>query len=184
MDKDLLGVAKRHLSLLLAECDLEKLNDINNNFDCKYAYDAVSLEGKNKIPYEEVINLIKTGDILKYSEREKKEILNHHNTFKHVKKMVESNISLTEDRLKDLHEMLLLDIITGGTYRNVNIQIFGAKHQPPDNVKVYDRMKKLFDNLKLMEDGIEKAVYAHAQIAKIHPFLDGNGRLARLVMNY
>ena len=184
MDKDMLGVIKKHHEVLISESNKEKIEEINEQFSCRYAYDAVGLEGKNKIPYEEVSRLIQTGFSSQYSEREKKEILNHYMTFKRVEEMVESNIPLTEERIKDLHEMMVHGIIDGGVYRNVNIQIMSAKHQPPDYVKVYDRMKKLFDTLDNYDDGIVKAVYAHASIAKIHPFLDGNGRLARLVMNY
>ncbi|MFA7055860.1 MAG: Fic family protein, partial [Acholeplasmataceae bacterium] len=58
-------------------------------------------------------------------------------------------------------------------------------HQPPDYVKVYDRMNKFFKNMETFEgSSIEKAAYAHASIAKIHPFVDANGRLAKLVLNY
>jgi Fic family protein len=46
-------------------------------------------------------------------------------------------------------------------------------------------MKRYFFNLENHKGTpVEKAVYAHAELAKIHPFLDANGRLARLVMNY
>jgi len=76
-------------------------------------------------------------------------------------------------------------IFQGGCYRNVNINIFGATHQPPDHVKVYDRMAKFFRNLEQFEGTpLERATYAHASIAKIHPFVDANGRLAKLVLNY
>ena len=87
--------------------------------------------------------------------------------------------------LKDLHELLVDGIFQGGVYRNVNIQIIGATHQPPDYVKVYDRMAKVFRNLADFEGTpIERAVYINAAISKIHPFLDANGRVARLLMNY
>ena len=184
MDKDMLGVVKKHHSLLLAEVDQQKVLEVENQFEYRYSYDAVGMEGKNKIPYESVEQIIQTGHLSGYSEREKKEILNHYMTFKRIKELIENNQSLDEEKLKDLHEMLIHGIIDGGVYRNVNVQIFNAKHQPPDYVKVYDRMKKLFNTLDTLEDGVEKAVFAHASIAKIHPFLDGNGRLARLAMNY
>ena len=81
---------------------------------------------------------------------------------------------------------LLMVYFQGGVYRNVNINIFGATHQPPDYVKVYDRMAKFFNNLDQFEGTpLELATYAHASIAKIHPFVDANGRLAgKLVLNY
>ena len=98
---------------------------------------------------------------------------------------MKENKKFDEEKLKDIHEILVDGIFQGGVYRNVNINIFGATHQPPDYVKVYDRMAKFFRNLSEFEGTpLEKATYAHASIAKIHPFVDANGRLAKLVLNY
>ena len=58
-------------------------------------------------------------------------------------KLVSSRKVLTEDILKDLHEMLVSGIFLGGQYRKVNIQIKHSMHQPPDYVKVYDRMARI-----------------------------------------
>jgi Fic family protein len=82
--------------------------------------------------------------------------------------------------------MIVDGIFQGGVYRNVNIQMMGSTHQPTDHAKVYDRMHKLFSSLDTtsFENSLEEAVYIHATLAKIHPFLDGNGRLARIVLNY
>lgn len=185
MEKDLIEVQRLHLSNLMKEIDVNRFVETEDQFKVIYTYDAVSMEGNNKIPFEEVGKLLKHKKLPDFSERDQKEILNHYQAFDTVLKWVEEKKPLTEDALKDLHEILVRGIFQGGTYRNVNIQIYGATHQPPDNVKVYDRMAKYFDKLEHFEGNmIEKAVYAHAALAKIHPFLDGNGRLARLVMNY
>src|SRR5690606_11931416 len=60
-----------------------------------------------------------------------------------------------------------------------------SMHQPPDYVKVYDRMAKFFYDLEHFKGtALQKGAFAHATIFKIYPFLEGNGRLARLVLNY
>ncbi|HCZ23872.1 MAG TPA: Fic family protein, partial [Acholeplasmataceae bacterium] len=119
------------------------------------------------------------------SEREQKEILNHLKAFEYVIKEAKTQKPFNEEKLKDIHEILVEGIFQGGVYRNVNINIFGATHQPPDYVKVYDRMAKFFVNLEQFDGTpLELATYAHASIAKIHPFVDANGRLAKLVLNY
>jgi len=185
MDKDLLEVQRKNLSNLLKECDENKVLLEEEQFTYVYTYDAISMEGKNKIPFEDVKRLIKHKTLPEYSEREQKEVLNHVKAFEWVKKYAGENRDVTEDMLKDLHELLVDGIFQGGVYRNVNIQIIGATHQPPDYVKVYDRMAKVFRNLADFEGTpIERAVYINAAISKIHPFLDANGRVARLLMNY
>lgn len=93
---------------------------------------------------------------------------------------------LTEDFLKDLHARLVDGLVDGGgLYRNVNIKINGSQHTPCDYIKVYDRMKKYIYDVNNSDKGeLETVAYAHLQLAKIHPFLDGNGRLARLILDF
>ena len=184
MEKDLLEVERKHLSNVLKECDEKQVNDMEEKFALTYTYDAVGM-GENRIPYEDVKRLSQAKALLEYCEREQKEILNHLKAYQFVKKEAKSGKSFDEEKLKDIHEILVEGIFQGGCYRNVNINIFGATHQPPDHVKVYDRMAKFFRNLGQFEGTpLEIATYAHASIAKIHPFVDANGRLAKLVLNY
>ena len=92
---------------------------------------------------------------------------------------------LDENKLKDIHEILMDNLGVGGLYRNVDISVQGSNHTPPSHVKVYDRMKKYFDALNNDHGDIfEKIAFSHLQLVKIHPFLDGNGRCARLVLAF
>jgi|SRR5690554_473569 len=184
MEKDLLEVERKHLSNVTKECEEKQIKENDERFALAYTYDAVGM-GENRIPYEDVKRLSQAKALLEYSEREQKEILNHLKAYEFVKKEAMEGKTFDEEKLKDIHEILVEGIFQGGCYRNVNINIFGASHQPPDHVKVYDRMAKFFKNLNHFEGSpLEKATYAHASIAKIHPFVDANGRLAKLVLNY
>lgn len=185
MERGLLEAEKKHLLIALREASKEELQKIESAFELEQAYAAIGFEGKNHITRAEVERLIKARQLLDRSEREQKEVLNHVKAYEFVKKAVEEKQPLTEDFVKDLHQIILEDIMVGGLYRQVNIQLMGSTHQPPDHVKVYDRMKKFFMNLEEFEgDAIERACYVHLSISKIHPFVDGNGRLARLLMNF
>jgi Fic family protein len=186
MEKDILEVQRHHLHNVLEEREDQALNDIMKQFMAVYTYDAISMEGQNRIPFEDVKRLIDTKALLDYSEREQKEVLNQLKAFDYLNHLLAHEIPLTEELTKDIHEILVDGIFPGGVYRQVNIQIMGANHQPTDYAKVYDRMHKHFKTLNenQFDSSIEKAVYAHAGIAKIHPFVDGNGRLTRLILNY
>ncbi|MFA5526434.1 MAG: Fic family protein [Acholeplasmataceae bacterium] len=185
MEKDLLEVERKHLENVVKEREIEQLEEIEKKFALLYTYDAVGMVGQNRIPYEDVKRCSQAKALLEYSEREQKEILNHLKAFEFVMQEAKAKKPFNEEKMKDIHEILVEGIFQGGVYRNVNINIFGATHQPPDYIKVYDRMAKFFNNLENFEGSpLEIATYAHASIAKIHPFVDANGRLAKLVLNY
>ncbi len=185
MEKELLEIVRQHLSNVVKECEQQQIEEAEKKFALIYTYDAVGMEGHNRIPYEDVKRLSHAKALLEYSEREQKEILNHLKALEYVINEAKEGKPLNEEKLKDIHEILVEGIFQGGVYRNVNINIFGASHQPPDYVKVYDRMSKFFTNIDHFEGTVlEKASYAHASIAKIHPFVDANGRLAKLALNY
>ena len=87
-------------------------------------------------------------------------INNQANALDFVINLVKNNEELTENKLKDLHEVLMNDILeVSGLYRNVDISIKGSNHTPPSHIKVYDRMNKYFDYLfgrrGLFDDSLE-----------------------------
>lgn len=186
MKKDILEMQKVHLDNIINERKDGIGKEIEDKFILNYTYDAISLEGNNRIPFEDVKRLINKKIFLDYTEREQKEVLNHVKAFLKLKSFIDQELDLSEEMIKDLHEIIVEGIFQGGFYRNVNIQLMGSMHQPTDHAKVYDRMHKLFTEIKSknFNSKIEKAVYAHAGISKIHPFLDANGRVARMVLNF
>jgi Fic family protein len=185
MEKDLLEVERVHLSNVLDELDVEQTEKLDQSFGIVYTFDALGIAGTNRIPFEDVKRLLHNKALIGYSEREQKEILNHYKAFMFVRDDAQAHHALDEEKIKDIHELVVDGIMQGGVYRNVNVQFYNQTHQPPDYVKVYDRMNKHVGKIRDFKGSvIEKAVFAHAGIAKIHPFLDGNGRVAMLVMNH
>ena len=162
----------------------EELRLFNYNFACVLTKNSSCIEGDKIVSVEEVVSITK-GHNVKIDETLKRSIYNHFKTYASMLESIEKGTEFSEEYVKDLHEMLLDGIINGGLYRNINLSIKGSNHTPCDYIKVYDRMKKYYVTLETFEgNSIEKASYAHLQLAKIHPFLDGNGRLARLVLNF
>jgi Fic family protein len=77
--------------------------------------------------------------------------------------------------------------MTGGVYRNVSVRITGAAHKPPPPSEMFRQIKEFFAGLdeRAKElNAVSLAAYTHAEFVKIHPFEDGNGRTARLIMNW
>ena len=161
----------------------EELAMWDNNFACVFARNSSCMEGY-QITLEEVVSITK-GFSVKCDGTLGRSVHNHYLAYKMVKEYAKDNKELTEDFFKDVHERVVSGIIQGGLYRNVDISIKGSNHTPCSYIKVYDRMSKFFYDINNYEgNDIERAAYAHLQIAKVHPFLDGNGRLARLMLNF
>ena len=164
----------------------EEYESFEFNFACVFTKNSVGMEKGVLAHLEEVVSVIR-GRNVKLDETMKRALYNHYHAYLMLKDYATkyNELDFSEEFLKDLHAVVVKDIIdTGGCYRGVNIKINGSKHVPCDHIKVYDKMKRYFNNLATMEDNLDKACYAHLELAKIHPFLDGNGRLCRLILNY
>ena len=112
-------------------------------------------------------------------------VYNNYQAYLMIEERALNKESLTEEFFKDVHECLVKDLSVGGLYRNVDIKIKGSNYTPCTYIKVYDRMGKFFYDINNFSgDDLDLVAYTHLQISKVHPFLDGNGRMARLAMNY
>ena len=92
---------------------------------------------------------------------------------------------LDENLIKDIHAIIMENIMVGGIYRSCDVAITGASHSPPSPNEIYSQIKYFYSRLNRNDlNPIELAAWIHAEFVKIHPFTDGNGRTARLIMNY
>lgn len=87
--------------------------------------------------------------------------------------------------LQQIHETVTEGLIEdAGKYRTKNVRITGAVKTPPNFTKVPGLVSGLLENLKKTEaHSIQKTAYLHHRLVEIHPFTDGNGRVARLLIN-
>lgn len=174
---DKIDLAKSNLNRLSAE----ERQQLEHEFETQFTYHSVSME-KGKVTFEEVKSFLEGNST---DQQYVKIATNHLEALKFVKEHVEKGVPLDEEIIKDIHQIVMKDIMVGGVYRNVDISVKGSLHTPPNHLKVYDRMKKMMLTLSEFEGtAIQKAAYTHLQLSKIYPFLDGNGRTARLCLNY
>ncbi|HBC87174.1 MAG TPA: cell filamentation protein Fic [Lentisphaeria bacterium] len=99
-----------------------------------------------------------------------------------------SSTKISEDIIKKLHRVFYhgIDEKNAGVYRNVRVVITGTDYLPPSPEKVPDLMKKLVSRIPEIEKKNHPVVAAadlHTEFVNIHPFVDGNGRVSRLLMN-
>ena len=79
-----------------------------------------------------------------------------------------------------------IDRKNAGVYRSVSVRIGGSKHIPPEPLELNHLMQDYFLHYNAQKDVMHPVLLAaemHERLASIHPFIDGNGRTARLVMN-
>ena len=112
------------------------------------------------------------------------EAVNHAKAFDYIIDILKSKAIITENVILDIHKKLLsgIDDYNAGFYRNCPVRISGSRVILPNPMKVPDLMKEFFgkfDSIKNVEDIIK----THLDFVSIHPFSDGNGRCARLLMN-
>ena len=114
------------------------------------------------------------------------EAVNHAKAFDKVLELVENNSNVDERTILDLHRIILigLDDINAGFYRNCRVRISGSSVILPNPMKVAQLMTDFYNWLEENVDSEpQSAIEAHLKFVSIHPFADGNGRCARLLMN-
>lgn len=157
-------------------------------FDIEYTYESNKIEG-NTLTLQETALVIEKGlTIGGKSLNEHLEAVNHQNAIEYIKDLAKQNETITERDLLQIHYLILQGINNeqAGKYRNLQVLISGAKHVPPQPFLVAKEMESLFLWYNENKDKLHPVVLSaemHERLVTIHPFIDGNGRTARLLMN-
>lgn len=164
------------------------LRRLNQQLAVEWIYNSNAIEGST-LTLRETQLILETGlTIGGKSLREHFEVINHKEAIEYVEALASGDEPITPFRVRQIHRLVLarIDDEEAGEYRKLPVRILGTAHQPPDAWEVPRLMTEWGDWLNgqaLKGHPIERAALAHHQLAAIHPFIDGNGRTARLVMN-
>ncbi|TIH14901.1 Fic family protein [Marinifilum sp. JC120] len=185
------------LTALLGEIDERKAqldacrdfvsSKIVDALNIEYTYDSNRIEG-NTLTLRETDLVINKGlTIGGKSMQEHLEAVNHYEAIQYVRELTAEPI-FSEKVIKDIHGIILqgIDRENAGWYRSVPVAISGSRYLPPQPWQVPILMEQLVAWYAESEPVLHPVVLAaevHERIATIHPFIDGNGRTARLVMN-
>ena len=156
--------------------------------ELEYTFESNRIEG-NTMTLRETDLVINEGlTISGKSMREHLEVINHHEAIAYIKDLMQKNMPINERELLTVHNLILRGIHPedAGHYRKVQVMIQGSSHKPPQPFLVTKEMEDYFiwyETNKLSLHPIVLAAEMHERLVTIHPFIDGNGRTSRLVMN-
>lgn len=161
---------------------------IRENLFVEWTYNSNAIEGST-LTMSETKVILEGITVGGKTLREHLEVVNHREAIVYVEELVQKKEPLSEWQIKNIHQLVLskIDDAHAGVYRKENVMISGAKHIPPDFLALPGEMEGLIrwyaaEGLRLHP--IERAALVHLTFVKIHPFVDGNGRTARLLLNF
>lgn len=163
---------------------LEKLRE---HFRTHHVFHSSGIEG-NRLTLQETSLVLKEGiDVTGKPLKDSIEVKNLGKAFDFLYELVQEDVSITENYLKQIHSLIIGEdpSLSPGAYRDIGVIITGSEHTPPEPFEVPIKMRELFDwiNNSIDENPIILGAIAHHEMVKIHPFKDGNGRTARLLLN-
>lgn len=183
----------RDLAKKKAELDKERplpdvlVQNLDEWFRIELTYTSNAIEGNTLTRQETALVVEKGLTVGGKSLVEHLEATNHASALDWVKKQISRKPkSITIRDILNIHDIILkgIDDANAGQFRNVAVRISGSRVVLPNPRKVSDLMNQFIDWLQKADlDPIELAAEAHYQLVTIHPFVDGNGRTARLLMN-
>lgn len=165
-----------------------QLRKMDEYFNLNYTYESNRIEG-NTLTLQETYLVINDGiTVGGKSVREHLEAINHAEAISYLSEIIQNKTAFSERVLKEIHYLILkgIDRENAGVYRSIGVRISGSSHLPPEPYLLIPLMEEVFVYYKENKSVLHPVILAaemHERIVRIHPFIDGNGRTCRLIMN-
>ena len=177
------GALKAELSKKrpLTQSELKRLQ---KEFLAEFTYNSNAIEG-NSLTLRETALVLEGITIDQKPLKDHLEVVGHRDAFLYVQQLVTDQIPISEKLIKDIHSLVLIDSPEDkGIYRHIPVKIIGAYHEPPQSYLIPEQMEQLIAwHKETKRHPIENAALFHLAFEGIHPFVDGNGRTGRLLLN-
>ena len=168
----------------LTQGELERLNE---EFMIEFTYNSNAIEG-NTLTLQETAMVLEGITIDQKPLKDHLEAVGHKDAFLYVQDIVSKKIPLTEFVIKNIHSLVLINKPEDkGVYRRVPVRIMGAYTEPVQPYLIEPKITELLaenEKRKSTMNIIERVARFHLEFESIHPFIDGNGRTGRLLMNF
>ena len=168
----------------LTQGELERLNE---EFMIEFTYNSNAIEG-NTLTLQETAMVLEGITIDQKPLKDHLEAVGHKDAFLYVQDIVSNKMPLTEFVIKNIHSLVLMNKPEDkGVYRRVPVRIMGALTEPVQPYMIEPKITELLaenEKRKATMNIIERVARFHLEFESIHPFIDGNGRTGRLLMNF
>ena len=163
------------------------LANLHEDLVLRWTYNSNAIEG-NTLTLKETKVALEGVTIGGKTLREHFEALNHRDAIEYVEAVIQKREPFSAMMIRNVHRLILknIDEENAGVWRNFNVAISGARHVPPEAFLVQGQMDAFVqwhETAGATLHPVERAARTHVDFVKIHPFMDGNGRTARLLMN-
>ncbi|MFQ5812385.1 MAG: Fic family protein [Anaerolineae bacterium] len=162
---------------------------LKEHFDVEWTYHSNAIEGSTLTLAETRLVLLDGLTVGGKSLREHLEAINHKHAIDFVEALAAKVEPVTEHNIRQIHALILrtIDDENAGAYRRAQVYITGSTYVPPAGIQVPSLMQELVTWINSAEAAglhpVERGARAHFRLVHVHPFVDGNGRTARLLMN-
>lgn len=160
---------------------------LKDEFLIEFTYNSNAIEG-NTLTLQETAMVLEGMTIDRRPLKDHLEAIGHRDAFEYMLQLGQEKVPLSERVIKEIHSLVLNDRPEDrGVYRRIPVRIMGARHEPPQPYLVPVQMEQLMarheEMVKTMHP-VERVALFHLLFEGIHPFIDGNGRTGRLLLNF
>ena len=167
----------------LTPAEVEAIKEV---FLVEHTYNSNAIEG-NTLTLQETALVLQGVTIDKKPLKDHLEAVGYKEAFQYIEELAKQDKDLSEYDIKSIHNLVLADRPEDrGTFRRVNVRIAGALTNPVQPYLIEPKIEELLNNYKVWSKTmhiVERVAIFHLQFESIHPFIDGNGRTGRLIMN-
>ena len=167
----------------LTEGEVERLRE---EFMIDFTYNSNAIEG-NTLTLKETAMALEGMTVDQKPLKDHLEAVGHRDAFLYVQDVAQNNTPLSESVIKNIHALVLMNRpVDKGVYRRIPVRIMGAYTEPVQPYLIEPKMIELLAKNRDREQTmhiIERIARFHLEFEGIHPFIDGNGRTGRLILN-